>query len=314
MANVLDEVRRRTQLVGHNRLELLLFRLDGEQRFAINVFKVREVITCPELIWVPNAHVSVCGLATIRGKTVPIIDLGTSLGRDPIEEPGDGFVIVTEFNRSVQGFLVSSVDRIANLHWEGIEPPPRGADQETYLTAVTRVDERMVEVVDVEMVFSEVMGIQDSVSTEVLLARGEDATLRDGRHILVVDDSSVARNQIKRTLDQIGIPCRLANNGRQALDMLRGWAQDGDINEQISMVISDIEMPKMDGYTLTAHIRKDARLKGLFVLLHSSLSGVFNNAMVERVGANRFIAKFNADDLASVVLEEMHKRAGNLAA
>jgi len=313
MANVLDEVRRRTQLVGHNRLELLLFRLDSEQRFAINVFKVREVITCPELVWIPKGHPSVCGLATIRGKTVPIIDLGTSLGRRPVGNPREGFVIVTEFNRSVQGFLVSSVDRIANLHWEEIEPPPRGVDQETYLTAVTRLDGEMVEVVDVEMVFSEVMGIDDVVSTENI-TKGEDTAGKDGRFILVVDDSSVARNQIKRTLDQIGIQCKLANNGRQALEMLKKWVEDDDIDRQISMVISDIEMPQMDGYTLTAHIRKDPKLQGLFVLLHSSLSGVFNNAMVEKVGADRFIAKFSADDLASVVLEEMHKRAGDLAA
>lgn len=303
MSTLLAGIRQRTQLVGHNRLELLLFQLGTGQRFAINVFKVREVIMCPELSWVPNAHPTVRGLANIRGNTIPVIDLGMALGRSALEDPSAGFVIVTEFNRSVQAFLVSGVDRIINMNWEDIHPPPRGMEGDAYLTAVTQVNDQMIQVIDVEKVLAEVLGISAEVSESIV--QQEEHNTQGLRHVLVVDDSSVARNQIKRTLEQVGISCTLANNGREALEILKGWAEQGPPAERIAMVISDIEMPEMDGYTLTAEIRRDQRLACLYVLLHSSLSGVFNNAMVEKVGADEFIAKFKADELAKVVLARM---------
>ena len=128
--------------------------------------------------------------------------------------------------------------------------------------------------------------------------------------VLVVDDSSVARNQVKRTLDQLGIECTLANNGREALGILKEWAATNDPRlDHLAMVLSDIEMPDMDGYTLTTEIRRDSQLQELFVLLHTSLSGTFNNAMVERVGADKFVPKFKPDELASVVLERVREYA-----
>jgi two-component system chemotaxis response regulator CheV len=125
-----------------------------------------------------------------------------------------------------------------------------------------------------------------------------------GANILVADDSSVARRQIKRTLDQLGIESTLVNDGKEALDVLLDWSkEDPDIAKHLTMVISDVEMPNMDGYTLTTEIRKNPVLKDLHVILHTSLSGVFNQAMVEKVGANKFISKFDADELAEAVIE-----------
>jgi two-component system chemotaxis response regulator CheV len=120
---------------------------------------------------------------------------------------------------------------------------------------------------------------------------------------MVADDSVVARNQVKRTLEQIGYEAVLAKSGKDALEQMQEMAAQGPINEQIALVISDIEMPEMDGYTLTTELRKDPALKDLYIMLHTSLSGVFNNAMVEKVGANRFIAKFDADELATSVMQ-----------
>ncbi|MCB1726817.1 MAG: purine-binding chemotaxis protein CheW, partial [Gammaproteobacteria bacterium] len=117
MAGVLDGVDMRTKLAGHNRLELLLFRLGGRQRFGINVFKVQEVIQCPPLTVVPQSHPVVLGIANMRGKTIAIMDLAMAIGAPALGDPRDRFVIVTEYNRKVQGFLVDSVDRIVNMNW-----------------------------------------------------------------------------------------------------------------------------------------------------------------------------------------------------
>ncbi len=307
MAGVLDGVDRRTQLAGHNRLELLTFRLQSRQRYGINVFKVQEVIQCPPLTAVPHAHPVVRGVANMRGKTITLMDLSMAIGQRPLTDLTNAYVIITEYNRSTQGFLVSGVDRIVNLNWDDIKPPPRGTGS-NYMTAVTEVDKELVEIIDVEKVMAEVMPPNNEVSSEVL---EQNISSDDERrpHILVADDSSVARNQIKRTLDQLNIDSTLARDGREALNILKSWADDGlNVMETIDLVISDVEMPEMDGYTLTTEIRHDERLKDLYVILHTSLSGVFNNALIEKVGADRFIAKFKPDELASTVLDAIkHK-------
>ncbi len=300
MSGVLDGVNQRTQLVGKNRLELLLFGLGGRQRFGINVFKVREVIPCPALTRHPSAHHVIRGIANIRGQTVPVIDLSMALGRRPIENAAESFVILSEFNRAVQGFMVSMVERIVNMNWEEILPPPKGMQAQSYMTAVTKVDKELVEIIDVEKVMSEVIGVNREVSADITETVENDNVAV--RRILVADDSMVARNQVKRALQQIGIEAVLVNDGKEALDQLVAWAKAGSVSEQIDMLISDIEMPEMDGYTLTTHIRNDPRLQDLTVMLHSSLSGVFNNAMVEKVGADYWLPKFQADELAKAVL------------
>lgn len=304
MAGVLDGVNQRTRLAGHNRLELLMFRLGDKQRFGINVFKVQEVIQCPPLTKVPHAHPVVRGVATLRGKTITIMDLAQAIGRRPITDTSQAYIIITEYNRAVQGFLVSGVDHIVNMNWEEILPPPKGTGH-NYMTAVTRVDNELVEIIDVEKVLAEVIHIDETVTSSII-EDNRDTIGEHPRRILVADDSSVARNQIKRTLDQLGVETILVKDGREALDMLRTLAEkDTPITEQLSMVISDVEMPEMDGYTLTTQIRSDNRLKDLYVILHTSLSGIFNNSLIEKVGANKFIAKFKPDELAGAVIERL---------
>ncbi len=172
------------------------------------------------------------------------------------------------------------------------------------MTAVTRVDGELVEIIDVEKILAEVIGQAIDVSDAVKDKSAEHGSAQ--YHVLVVDDSSVARKQVKRTLEQVGVTCTVANDGKQALSILQDWLAEGNpITNHISVVISDIEMPEMDGYTLTTEIRKNAKLKDLYVILHTSLSGVFNQSMVETVGANEFIPKFNADELADAVLDRI---------
>ena len=271
MSSVLEDVDKRTQMVGQNRLELLLFRLCGSQIFGINVFKVREVMQCPSLTHLPKSHPSVCGVASIRGKTLSVIDLSLAIGGPSLNDASHCFVIVTEYNRSVQGLLVQGVERIINMKWESVLPPPKGAGPDNYLTAVTQVGDQMIEILDVEKVFSEIIHCFEDVSSSVVDMALENTVQP---HILVVDDSSVARNQIKRTLDQINVSYTLAMDGREALEILKTWVKNKDpLLQRLNMVISDIEMPMMDGYTLTTEIRKNEHLKDIYILLHSSLSG-----------------------------------------
>ncbi|NOH81314.1 chemotaxis protein CheV [Vibrio sp. RE86] len=308
MTGILDSVNQRTQLVGQNRLELLTFRLMGRQRYGINVFKVKEVLQCPKLTSMPNLHPLVKGVAHIRGHTVSVIDLSLAIGGRPTTDVEKAFVVIAEFNRTIQAFLVTSVERIINMHWEAILPPPDGAGKANYLTAVTNIDNELVEILDVEKILAEIAPVDEtmdsSISEEIAQVESEKEIVR---RILIADDSTVARKQVERAITSLGFEVVAVKDGKEAYDKLVEMAATGSIYEQISLVISDIEMPEMDGYTLTAEVRRHPDLKDLYVILHSSLSGVFNQAMVERVGANSFIAKFNPDELGNAVKSALTK-------
>ena len=293
MAGVLDTVDQRTRLVGENRLEILLFQLAGPQLFALNVFKIREVLTLPALTQMPQRHPHVVGVIHLRGQTIPVIDLSGAIGLQPQKAEPDSTIIVTEYNLSVQAFLVRTVDRILNLNWDAVQPPPRGAGRAHYLTAITRLENmRLVEIIDVEKVLAEIVPFNTRVSDALL----EDPLLERarGREVLVVDDSPTGVNQVRDTLAQLDLKLHVATDGLKALKMLKAWVDAGeDINERLLMVITDAEMPEMDGYRLTTEIRQDPRLKNLYVVLHTSLSGNFNKAMVEKVGCDGFCPSSN---------------------
>ncbi len=302
MAGILDGVDQRTKLAGHNRLELLLFKLSDEQRFGINVFKVKEVIQCPALTQIPHAHNVVRGVAHLRGLTIPVLDLAMAIGNPPITDIESAYVVISEYNRATQGFLVSAVDRIINMRWDDIKAPPRGTGRGSYLTAVTDVDGELVEVIDVEKVMKEVIGGQETVSENII----DENLSAQHQHILIVDDSSVARNQVKRVIDQLHIPCTLAKDGQEGFDILQAWVKEGKVlQEFLAMIISDVEMPRMDGYTMTAKVRKEPSMTGIHIILHTSLSGVFNQAMIEKVGADKFLAKYEPDELAKIVQDQV---------
>jgi two-component system chemotaxis response regulator CheV len=303
MSSLLVDIDRRTQMVGHNRMELLLFRLRDNQRFGINVFKVQEVIKCPKLTVIPHSNIAIAGVATMRGKTISLMDLGMAVGYPPVTRKENCYVIIAEYNRSVHGFLVNSVDHIVNKNWDDIQPPPKGSGHSSYVTAVTRVDDELVEILDVEKVLTEVIGQPDTIQNEKLFNQA-----RDNMEVLVVDDSTVARNQCKRTLEQVGVKCTLANNGKEAYELLENMLARGEsVQDRFVMIISDLEMPEMDGYTFTAKVRANTQIQEMHILLHTSLSGVFNEKLVAKVGADEFLAKFNPDELALAVLRQAGK-------
>lgn len=302
MSQFIEDIDQRTRLVGQNRMELLLFYLGGRQMFGINVFKVREVIAKPTLRHLPGSSPMVCGVANIRGRTVSVIDLARAIGFEPlpVDQNNDAKVIVTEFNRSVQGFWVAAVDRIVNVNWETVKPPPRGTERESYLVAVTEVDGHLVEIIDVERVFAQINHLPTNISSEVQQLA---AAVPHERRILIVDDSLVARKQIERAITELGFRTESRSDGKAALEYLEELAAADMVDASIELVIADIEMPRMDGYTLTRKIRENAKLKNLCVILHSSLSGQFNVDMVKRAGADDFLAKFDPNELGATVLK-----------
>lgn len=309
MAGILDKINSRTQLVGQNRLELLTFRLNGRQMFAINVFKVQEVLSLPHLTIVPNSHPSIIGVAHIRGHSIPIIDLSIALGRKPTKDLENANLIVTEYNLSVQAFVVSKVENIVNLYWEDIQPPPATSGRSHYLTAITQLDNEIIEIIDVERILAEIVPFQTEISADIL--DEELIAHAQGMDILVVDDSLTALRQVKSTLGGLGLNIITESDGKSGLNRLKAMVQETPEGERLSdnllMVITDAEMPEMDGYSLTTEIREDPNMSDLFVMLHTSLSGNFNKQMVEKVGCDDFLSKFQPDDLTIKVQDRIRE-------
>lgn len=304
MSELLDSIDLRTQLVGENRLEILMFRLHGDQLFAINVFKVQEVQQMPKLNLLPQRHPIVVGVTHVRGQTIPVIDLSRAINMAPMTDYSKCNIIISEYNMSIQAFMVQSVDRIINLTWDTIASPPRGAGNSHFLTAITHVDNHIVEIIDVEKVLTQIKEFDTKVSENV--KDPELLNFAKGKRVLIVDDSSVARTQLFNTLLGLELEVDVMKDGREAWEhLLELKKAKVDVTEYYLMMITDAEMPEMDGYRLTHNCRKDDQLKGLYIILHTSLSGDFNQHMCKKVGCDGLISKFQPDNLAKVVQERI---------
>jgi two-component system chemotaxis response regulator CheV len=281
------------------RLELLLFSVGSAQPFGINVLKVKEVIGCPKLTQMPQSHHSVRGVAHLRGEPLTVVDLASAIGRGSFTAGNacEGSVIITEFNRSMQGFLVRKVDRIVVCDWSNVLPPPLGSGSHSYITGITDIDGILVQILDVEKVLGEVVHVDP-----VMLESGNAIVAGEllGRRVMVVDDSSLARSQTTQTLSALGLDCVISRDGAEALKMLNEL-NGADSEWPVEMVISDIEMPEMDGYTLTGEIRNNPSMKDLYVLLHTSLNGAINSERAMKAGANAILTKFVPEELANAV-------------
>ena len=313
MSELMQSVDERTRLAGANRLEVLLFSLGKdtdsrrEEVFGINVFKVREVMHVPDITRAPDMPSSVEGMVSLRGITIPVINLTRYCGISAEEKPS--IMIITEYNKHVQGFLVHSVDSIKRLAWEEVKAPPimMASQHGGLVTAVTEVsDNGLVMIMDVEKVLSEAAGFydDDSIYHGIPTAKDKDIT------VMFVDDSSVARGQIQRTLDEMGVKYISAVNGQDAWDKLSEIASqteaDGSaVIDRVQFILTDIEMPEMDGYVLTRKVKEDERFKGIPVIMHSSLSAESNQALGEGVGADAYVAKFQPRELAGTLVKLM---------
>ncbi|MBD3610241.1 MAG: chemotaxis protein CheV [Gammaproteobacteria bacterium] len=294
------------------RLELLMFGLGGMQRFGINVLKVKEVVGCPPLTNIPESHSTVLGVAHFRGEPLTIVDLGKAIGRRSLLESGakvsDGSVIVTEFNRTSVGFWIANVDRIVVLDWADIHRPPKGSSASAYISGVADIEEALVQVLDVEKILSETISPEFNRTTT--LGPGDIPDNMQGSQVLVVDDSAVARKHVVQVLEQLGLNAITTRDGKEALELLEQWQSEGmDVSRQVPVVISDIEMPEMDGYTLTSRLRDKPEFQKAYIVLHTSLSGAINQDMAIEAGANDALSKFDADDLAQAIVKGISAQA-----
>lgn len=309
MSELLRNIDARTKLAGTNKLEILLFFLGVDQRtgrretYGINVFKVREVMRTPVITAAPDMPPSIEGMVSLRGVLVPVIDLAKYSGitaGTPRE-----IMIVTEYNGHTQGFLVEGVDTILRLDWSKMRVPPEmlTANLGGLVTAVTELPgPRLVMLLDVEKVLSETTKYDDELQFKGIEAipGGDQVT------VYFADDSSVARKQIERTLDVLGVRYVGSVNGRQAweeLGKLATYATSAHrrVRDMVALVLTDVEMPEMDGYILTKKIKSDLRFEGVPVIMHSSLSGMSNQQLGRSVGVDEYVAKFEPQRLAQTL-------------
>lgn len=308
MSDLLQSIDARTRLAGTNKLEILMFSLGLDSRtgrtetFGINVFKVREVMRTPPITSAPEMPSSVMGMVSLRGVLVPVIDLVRYTGIPSDTTPE--VMIVTEYNGRTQGLLVAAVDTILRLDWAKMKVPPAMLAQNMsgLITAVTELaDGRLVMMMDVEKILSDTTGTEDEDVYRHVVPLG-----KEGRTVFFADDSSTARKQISRTLDALGVHHIQAVNGRQAWETLLRLADQSTsrgepLVQSVQIVLTDVEMPEMDGYMLTRRIKSDTRFKGIKVLMHSSLSGDSNQKLGHSVGVDEYVSKFEPQRLASTL-------------
>lgn len=311
MKTEMREIDERTNLAGNSMFELLLFRLgeaagsDRRELFGINVFKVREILVMPEVTVMVNAPPSIMGVANIRGQMIPVINLPAIVGCNPTK--GLGILLVTEFARTTQAFAVEEVNEIVRLEWKQVlsaEGTGGGL-----VTSIARLDgnaenTRLAQVLDVEQILRDVFPpVHDESRDEGAVPK---LHLPPGTVILAADDSAVARMMIEQGLKAMGAPYIMTKTGKEAWDRLRAIASEAEaegktVKDKIALVLTDLEMPEMDGFTLTRNIKQDPRFKSLPVIIHSSLTGTTNESHVKSVGADAYIAKFVAEELAATI-------------
>ncbi len=301
MTTVQQASDQRNVLAGTNKFEMLLFRLgEGSQTgqrelFGINVFKVREILVMPPITELANSNPNMMGVANIRGQIIPVINLPAVVGCNATN--GLSILMVTEFGRTVQGFAVEDVREIVQLDWNQVLPA-EDSQAGSLITAVARIDgaaanTRLAQVLDVEQILRSISPkTHEELGREVV---GPELALKPDTKLLAADDSSVARSIIELGLQAMGIPYVMTKTGKEAWDLLQSGT------ENISIVLTDLEMPEMDGFTLTRMIKQDSRFKKIPVVIHSSLTGKTNESHVKSVGADAYVAKFSPRELAAAL-------------
>lgn len=320
MSTVQQEVDERTNLTGSNKFELLLFRLGGDangdrsELFGINVFKVREIVAMPAITAVAGSLPHMLGVVNLRGQIIPVIDLPSVVGCTP--KTGLNIMLVTEYARTTQGFAVESVEEIVRLDWNQVLSA-ENSNVGGMVTSIARLDgdtenTRLAQVLDVEQILRQITPKDGKeIDPETI---GDKLNLRDGAVILAADDSGIARSLIEQSLNAINAPFIMTKTGKEAWDRLQVLAAEAQsqgktVRDKVALILTDLEMPEMDGFTLTRKIKGDDRYKALPVIIHSSLSGSTNEEHIKTVGADAYVAKFVAEELASAIRKTLNASA-----
>ena len=278
---------------------MLLFKLNKIQTFAMGTLKIREIVPFCHLSMLLGSHETMIGSANIRGITTPVIDMAKVIGYPAVnkEEYNDCFIIITDCQRRVVGFLVRHIEKISACDWKNITPPPQKLGSDSYLTGVLQIDNKIIQLLDVELIMSKVFPItQDKLHP--ILADVDREKLKLMR-IILIDDSSIARKQLSEALDSINIPYVVCINGLDALNIMKAAAENG---KPFDIVVSDIEMPGIDGYELAFEIRNNEEISEAYLILHSSLSSAISLDRAQQVGAHEALSKFDANELVKAML------------
>lgn len=319
MKSVQQEVDERSNLTGTNKFELLLFRLGGDEHgernelFGINVFKIREIVAMPQITTVAGAPAHVLGVVNLRGQIIQVLDLPAIAGCKP--KTGLNIMLVTEFARTTQAFAVESVEEIVRLDWNQVMSAEHSAGYGV-VTSIAKLDEengnpaRLAQVLDVETILRNLNPHdQPDIPSHAL---GSKIQLKPGSVVLAADDSVAARAMIEQGLDAMDLPFIMTKSGKEAWDQLNAIAGSAEaegktVYDKVALVLTDLEMPEMDGFTLTRNVKKSARFANLPVVIHSSLSGTTNEEHVRSAGADGYVAKFSVEELAGMIRRVLHQ-------
>ncbi|GER93214.1 chemotaxis protein CheV [hot springs metagenome] len=302
---------------GTNEMELVVFRMYGTQPdgspevldYGVNVAKVREIIPIPIFTKVPDMPAYADALAEVRGEVIPIVDLGKWMKIVPpssIEIRPK--VIVLEMLGQTTGMIVHEVERIRRIKWDQIKPPPSmlQAKHSGRITGVTKIDdegEALLLILDLESIISDMGGFMPK--HEIALEEIERVGKKKLKGtVLIADDSSVARKILKDTLENVGLHVIEAVDGKQAMDILNDFLQrigDQPINNFIQLIISDVEMPEMDGLTFTKNVKANSKLQSLPIIVNTSLSGDENREKAKSVGADGYLVKFDVTKMINEI-------------
>ncbi|KNC90498.1 chemotaxis protein [Trabulsiella odontotermitis] len=319
MDNFQKDIDDRANLTLSNRFELLLFRLgetvQGEKSelFGINVFKLREIVPMPAYTKPAGIKHPVLGMVNIRDQIIPVIDLPSVAGCKPAN--GLNILLITEYARSVQAFAVESVENIIRLDWTQIHTAEKAVNGQ-YITSIACLDDdkdsnNLAMVIDVEQILYDIVPADHDLHATHLEA--PKMKIKPGATAIVAEDSKVARAMLEKGLKAMDIPAQMHVTGKEAWEKIEKLAEEAQaagvpISDKIALVLTDLEMPEMDGFTLTRKIKTDERLKHIPVVIHSSLSGNANEDHIRKVRADGYVAKFEINELSSVI-EEVLERA-----
>ncbi|MDP9568155.1 UNVERIFIED_ORG: two-component system chemotaxis response regulator CheV [Kosakonia oryzae] len=323
MDNFQKDIDDRANLTLSNRFELLLFRLGTSldstksELFGINVFKLREIVPMPTFTRPAGMKPPLLGMVNIRDQVIPVIDLAAVAGCKPTT--GLNILLITEYARSVQAFAVESVDNITRLDWKQVHTAEKAINGR-YITSIACLDDdkdtnNLAMVLDVEQILYDIVPADHDVHGDHV--PDKKFHLKPGSVAIVAEDSKVARAMLEKGLNSMEIPTDMHITGKDAWEKIQLLAQQADsegipVSDKIAMVLTDLEMPEMDGFTLTRLIKTDPRLKNIPVVIHSSLSGSANEDHVRKVQADGYVAKFEINELSSVIQEVLDRAANNV--
>jgi two-component system chemotaxis response regulator CheV len=273
---------------------LLLFRLKNGHQFALGTLKIQELVPYKAVTPMLKSEAGIKGVLTIRNQTIAVIDMAEVIGLGPVSESklSESFIVVTDCQRRVVGFVVSQIEKIVETNWREIKQPDKILGTDVFITGTVEVEGEFIQLMDVELLLNKIYP-PDPRAALAVITDFQREQLRP-MNILVVDDSLTARRQLTDVLELLNVPSCVTDNGQKALVYMRDQASKG---RPVNLLVSDIEMPGLDGYELTFEVRNSPDLAAVYIILHTSLSSEISVSQAQQVGANEALTKFDAKEL-----------------